>query len=464
MTAHHHRDPSLPPKSTGIWLPAGGPDDRPSLADIAAELAAENLFQVVPASSYTIEQLTDIYNQTRIDYIVPMPMNAARLAEYVHVYDVDIEHSVVATDGDQPLGLGMLSVRSKRSWITRLGVIPSRRRRGVGETIFLSLLAASDQLGIKLATLEVIKNNVPAHNLFIKWGFHETRELIILRRPPGPPSLSPVGEFRWLDKADALELAETRQFPLTWINDTSSLANSDHVMGLTVTLPDSSYGWVVFQKHKFYLTRMTIETERGDPVAVGNALFAFLYQRFPDMDSNIENVSIINPHIPAFFDSGFVEAFRRIEMYRARHPALAQAASLVRGNTALRRILIVDDEENVAFTLREGLKALSNSEITVVTSGQEAWKMLEAKTFDLVVTDYKMPDMDGMTLARRTRRLYPRAAIIMITAYSSEQLREQAAQASVQQVLDKPVGLKEIRSAASEALDATRQGSARQEG
>ncbi|HET89527.1 MAG TPA: GNAT family N-acetyltransferase [Chloroflexi bacterium] len=453
---HSPIDPHpLPPQSTGVWLPAGGrPGNPPSLADIAAELAAENLFRVVPASQYTIEQLTDIYNQTRSDYIVPMPMNADRLAEYIHVYDVDLEHSAVALDQDQPLGLGMLGVRPNRSWITRLGVMPSNRRRGVGETIFLSLLAASDQLEIDLSTLEVIKQNVPAHNLFLKWGFHDTRELVVLRRPPGPPAASPIGEFRWLDRPEALELAETRQLPLTWINDTPSLVHSDHVMGLVATLPDSSHGWVIFQKHETYLTRMTIETESGDPIAVGKALFASLYQRFPDVDTNIENVSIINPHILALFNSGFVETFRRIEMYRARHYALAQAADLIQGNASPGRILIVDDEENVAFALREGLKDLSNSQITVVTSGQEAWKLLEAQTFDLVVTDHNMPDLDGMTLAQRTRRLYPRTAIIIITAYNSETLREQAARASVEQVLDKPVGLAAIRSAASEALGA----------
>ena len=65
----------------------------------------------ITASQFSIEDLTEAYNQTRVDYMVPMPMNAARLAEYVDVYDVDMDKSVVAMNGTGMLGLGMLGIR-----------------------------------------------------------------------------------------------------------------------------------------------------------------------------------------------------------------------------------------------------------------------------------------------------------------------------------------------------------------
>lgn len=43
---------------------------------------------LVPANHYTIEQLAGFYNETRVDYMVPMPMNEDRLAEYIHDFDV----------------------------------------------------------------------------------------------------------------------------------------------------------------------------------------------------------------------------------------------------------------------------------------------------------------------------------------------------------------------------------------
>ena len=73
-----------------------------------------------PASKFTYEELTDAYNETRVDYLVPMPMNVARLMEYCRVYDVSLEHSCVAVEEETVLGLGMLGVRQGRGWITRL--------------------------------------------------------------------------------------------------------------------------------------------------------------------------------------------------------------------------------------------------------------------------------------------------------------------------------------------------------
>lgn len=46
--------------------------------------------KLVPASDFPYEQLVDAYNRTRVDYVVPMPMNAARLQEYARVYDVSL--------------------------------------------------------------------------------------------------------------------------------------------------------------------------------------------------------------------------------------------------------------------------------------------------------------------------------------------------------------------------------------
>lgn len=126
----------------------------------------------------------------------------------------------------------------------------------------------------------------------------------------------------------------------------------------------------------------------------------------------------------------------------------------------MRHILIVDDEENVASTLQYMLKKLPRCDIAIATGGEQALRFFEKQPFDLLITDYKMSDMDGMTLAARVRQLYPRMAVIMITAYGNDALREQATDVSIQHVLDKPVELVEIRSAALEALGGLENGQA----
>ncbi len=272
--------------------------------------------QLLPASSFSIHQLVAAYNQTRVDYLVPMPMNAARLAEYIRIYDVDLDHSWVAVDGDQILGLAMLGVRPGRTWITRLGVLPVKRRRGTGEALIRALLCSTDQLQIDWTCLEVIKHNTPAHTLFLKLGFVETRELLILRRPPGPPTEVPAAEVEWLDRAAALALLNSHPTTPAWTNEIPSLAHLNDVAGLSLHLPDGTTGWLVFERQLLILSHFILQTLHGDPVTLGQALLAYLYQRYPDLDTHTENIPVDDPHLPAFFNSRFVESFRRIEMHR----------------------------------------------------------------------------------------------------------------------------------------------------
>src|SRR5690606_35519104 len=89
------------------------------------------------------------------------------------------------------------------------------------------------------------------------------------------------------------------------------------------------------------------------------------------------------------------------------------------------RILIVDDEEYVVFTLKEGLQKLPNCEVYTASRGSEALEHFKKQPFDLLITDYKMPGMDGITLATQIRHMYPQTAIVVVTAYGDNLLHEQ---------------------------------------
>jgi ribosomal protein S18 acetylase RimI-like enzyme len=276
--------------------------------------------RLVPASQFSIEQLTEAYNHTRVDYMVPMPMNAARLASYVRVYDVNMERSWVAVDGSQILGLAMLGVRPGRSWVTRLGVLPDRRRRGTGEALLAALLDSTIRLGRPLSILEVIKGNTPAHQLFLKAGFKETRELTVLRRPPGPLSQEPAGRAEWLAKEEALDLLSTHPIRTAWTNEIDSYINAGDAEGLAVNLCAGGRGWILYRRQKFLLSHFVLRTEDGDPGQIATALMRHLYQRFPRIDTYVENIPINDPHLPTLMETGFFEVFRRIEMQWERLP------------------------------------------------------------------------------------------------------------------------------------------------
>ncbi len=282
----------------------------------------ENTILLNPASEYTIQDLTDIYNRTRVDYLIPMPMNAARLEEYIHTYDVDLEHSLVATQDGETLGVAMLGVRAERAWVTRLGVIPDTRRRGTGQALTAGLLDQASSLGIGFTMLEVIKNNEPAHRLFLKLGFYEVGELLVLRRSPTMPPPDPiVAEARRLERAEALDLVGRDRGTQPWTNQSETLFNALDVSGLRLMLPDGSEGWLVYQRQKFTLTRFAYKTEKGDPVKMARAFLSHLHCQYPRLDTQLENIQVSDPHLPAFYELGYVESFRRIEMWRGAVPA-----------------------------------------------------------------------------------------------------------------------------------------------
>ncbi len=274
--------------------------------------------EILPADQFTLEQLTNAYNQTRIDYLIPMPMNAQRLGEYFEMYDISLPHSVVAVDEGEIIGLGMLGVRENRAWYTRLGVLPNTRRGGVGSALMHGLINQAAKLHRKNHILEVIKNNTPAHQLFLKCGFKEVRELMVLRRPPGAPTSSALqSEAAWFEGDEIPLRLATLNIPLAWTNQPESLTHVPAKGGLEITLADGSSGWVVFQRHKWNLSHIVLHTQHGDPAVVARELLTTLYTRFPNIDTYAENLAADDPHLPGFWAVGFIEAFRRIEMIRS---------------------------------------------------------------------------------------------------------------------------------------------------
>ncbi len=282
--------------------------------------------KLIPVSQFTDEQLAAIYNQTRVDYLVPMPMNAARLGEYMKTYDVSREHSLVATTYDgEMLGVNMLGLREDRAWITRLGVLPTTRRHGVGRILMESLMQNAANLSIDFMMLEVIKNNTPAHQLFLKLGFYEVGELLVLRRSPLAPAVDPiVADAQRLDRTEALVLVGHDRGTQPWTNQSESLFNAFEVSGLRLTLADGSRGWLVYQRQKFLLTRFAFKTEVGDPATVAYALLSHLHNQYPRLDTQLENIQVNDPHLSAYYKMGYVEAFRRIEMWRGTPPPSIQ--------------------------------------------------------------------------------------------------------------------------------------------
>ena len=119
-----------------------------------------------------------------------------------------------------------------------------------------------------------------------------------------------------------------------------------------------------------------------------------------------------------------------------------------------KRILIVDDEKSVLTSLEASLERLGPG-LTVVTAadGLTAKDHIQTQTFDLVVTDYNMPGLNGLELLEVTRLVQPEARVILMTGDVGGDLEARAQRLHAYCYLPKPFKVDVFRQVIREALD-----------
>jgi two-component system NtrC family sensor kinase len=116
-----------------------------------------------------------------------------------------------------------------------------------------------------------------------------------------------------------------------------------------------------------------------------------------------------------------------------------------------RRILIVDDEAEIRETLAEILTGAQHR-VATASSGREALERLEAEHYDVILTDIRMPDLDGRTLYREIERRWPdrTARVVFVTGDTlASTLRDFAAK-SGRPVIEKPFLPDDVRRVVAE--------------
>jgi excisionase family DNA binding protein len=115
------------------------------------------------------------------------------------------------------------------------------------------------------------------------------------------------------------------------------------------------------------------------------------------------------------------------------------------------RILIVDDEQGVRDLLSRALSG-GDYDVDVAPDGRTAVEQLRTLEYDLLITDLKMPGMDGLSVIREARRIFPELPVIIITGYSTEASAIEAINLGVSGYITKPFRLPRILAAAQKAL------------
>lgn len=115
------------------------------------------------------------------------------------------------------------------------------------------------------------------------------------------------------------------------------------------------------------------------------------------------------------------------------------------------RVLIVDDNEVFRRPLQRTLEA-AGYEVVAVPSGEDALHVLDGSTVDVVLTDHRLPGMDGVHLTRRLKAMYPALAIIVMTAYGTIESAAEARRQGADDYLLKPFETPDLLLALHRAL------------
>ena len=142
-----------------------------------------------------------------------------------------------------------------------------------------------------------------------------------------------------------------------------------------------------------------------------------------------------------------------LESQRPRQSRAGAAAPSPRthGAAGRPRVLVVDDEAAIRDLLSKTL-ALAEYDVDLAPDGRTALERLRIIPYDLLITDLKMPGVDGLSVIREARRLKADIPVIIITGFSTEASAIEAVNLGVSGYLTKPFRVPRVLAAAARAL------------
>lgn len=112
----------------------------------------------------------------------------------------------------------------------------------------------------------------------------------------------------------------------------------------------------------------------------------------------------------------------------------------------LKKVLIVDDEETLTWSMAKSLsKDRDKYEVIIANNGKEAINILKKNKVDLVISDIRMPDINGLDLLVKIRKEYPEIKVIIMTAYGSSDVQKEANRRGSIHYVEKPFEISDIR-------------------
>jgi len=264
-----------------------------------------------PAAAFTNRRLTELLNQAYAGYFIPVQFDAIQLAMMCDDMDVDLARSTVAVAEGVPVGMALLSVRGSEGWVSAVGVCPAWRRRGVGRAIIRRIQQDAREAGLDVLRLEVLEQNQAGVGLYGSLGFAITRDLLVLKRPPGFDHPEPLRrpDLRLIRPQKLLKsYAEFHDVDPSWQRRLRSLRKrASRIQGQALFHDGRLAGYLLFQTQTevILVLDLAVDPEMPDRVGMARQLLFSLHAELPALGGYIINVPVEDPLLRAFTDLGY---------------------------------------------------------------------------------------------------------------------------------------------------------------
>ncbi len=116
------------------------------------------------------------------------------------------------------------------------------------------------------------------------------------------------------------------------------------------------------------------------------------------------------------------------------------------------KILLVDDDEWIRDSLSFFFEA-EGCNLLTFESAEEGMKALKQQAYDIVISDYKLPGMDGLEFLRRVKEKQPNAFEILITAYANCEILKEAKMMGVKDIIPKPFTSEDVETSLARIIE-----------
>ncbi len=115
------------------------------------------------------------------------------------------------------------------------------------------------------------------------------------------------------------------------------------------------------------------------------------------------------------------------------------------------KILVVDDEELICWSLKRSFEKKEGHSVCCVYTGNEALQKIVENEYDVIITDQKLPDVDGVELVKKVKELKTGVPVIVISSHFSQSTIDDFASHGVFRCITKPFQIEDVLSGVNEA-------------